>query len=183
MPIKQHKIYPKKHIQYLTVITLIQLALIMTAQPTLLNATSIYLAQGEKIDLYQGYTLEVKGVNPQGTSAWIEIKLQNKIVKTRVLGLGENMNYTSPNGTPILNLTLNSIYQGGQDTYLARFYPVYQYQDPDLPLKTPPPQKNNNKNNKTTENTTPAVRTKTKLTFIWPILALAAIVIYLLRRL
>ncbi|MFA0822795.1 MAG: S-layer protein domain-containing protein [Methanomethylovorans sp.] len=103
----------------------------MIVEDVLVNDSSIYLVTGNSWHFYQGYNLSIKGVNQEADSVWLELSLGNKILKTQVLGEGNNFTYQKNNRT-ILNITVNTIYAGDGEE-LVTFAPVFQYMDVELP--------------------------------------------------
>lgn len=121
----------------LFLVLLTSIALVLPAQSVvivedvLVNDSSIYLVTGNSWHFYQGYNLSIKGVNQEADSVWLELSLGNKILKTQVLGEGNNFTYQKNNRT-ILNITVNTIYAGDGEE-LVTFAPVFQYMDVELP--------------------------------------------------
>lgn len=121
----------------LFLVLLTSIALVLPAQSVvivedvLVNDSSIYLVTGNSWHFYQGYNLSIKGVNQEADSVWLELSLGNKILKTQVLGEGNNFTYQKNNRT-ILNITVNTIYAGDGEE-LVTFAPVFQYVDVELP--------------------------------------------------
>ncbi|OPY23362.1 MAG: hypothetical protein A4E23_00552 [Methanomethylovorans sp. PtaU1.Bin073] len=121
----------------LFLVLLTSIALVLPAQSVvivedvLVNDSSIYLVTGNSWHFYQGYNLSIKGVNQEADSVWLELSLGNKILKTQVLGEGNNFIYQKNNRT-ILNITVNTIYAGDGEE-LVTFAPVFQYMDVELP--------------------------------------------------
>jgi len=120
---------------FLVLLTLIALVLpaqsVVIVEDVLVNDSSIYLVTGNSWHFYQGYNLSIKGVNQEADSVWLELSLGNKILKTQVLGEGNNFTYQKNNRT-ILNITVNTIYAGDGEE-LVTFAPVFQYVDVELP--------------------------------------------------
>ena len=120
---------------FLVLITSIALVLpaqsVVIVEDVLVNDSSIYLVTGNSWHFYQGYNLSIKGVNQEADSVWLELSLGNKILKTQVLGEGNNFTYQKNNRT-ILNITVNTIYAGDGEE-LVTFAPVFQYMDVELP--------------------------------------------------
>lgn len=126
----------------LFLVLLTSIALVLPAQSVvivedvLVNDSSIYLVTGNSWHFYQGYNLSIKGVNQEADSVWLELSLGNKILKTQVLGEGNNFTYQKNNRT-ILNITVNTIYAGDGEE-LVTFAPVFQYMDVELPAPIMP---------------------------------------------
>lgn len=125
---------------FLVLITSIALVLpaqsVVIVEDVLVNDSSIYLVTGNSWHFYQGYNLSIKGVNQEADSVWLELSLGNKILKTQVLGEGNNFTYQKNNRT-ILNITVNTIYAGDGEE-LVTFAPVFQYMDVELPAPVIP---------------------------------------------
>lgn len=117
----------------------------------LINGSSIYLSPGESWPFYQGYSLNLKSISEDGKQGWVQLELNNTVVKTEILSLGDTFfyNVTTRNAKEIVlfRFTVSGIYSG-QDYDILTFSPVYQYYDFDLPAPTPLPTiKPNNQNN------------------------------------
>ena len=125
---------------FLVLLTLIALVLpaqsVVIVEDVLVNDSSIYIVTGNSWHFYQGYNLSIKGVNQEADSVWLELSLGNKILKTQVLGEGNNFTYQKNNRT-ILNITVNTIYAGDGEE-LVTFAPVFQYMDVELPAPVIP---------------------------------------------
>ena len=111
----------------------------------LVNGTKIYLRSDESYSFYQGYSLQIKGINLENDRLWLELSLNGKSVKNDVVHEGSHFVY-SRDSTVILNVTVDKVYSNPNGE-LVTFNPVYQYLDPQL--ETP---KLNNTNNSTNSN-------------------------------
>lgn len=97
----------------------------------ILNGTQFYLSTGDSYSLYQGYILTLKSVSNDG-SVWLELKINETIVKSDIVHLNEFFLYNKTNRT-ILSIKVDNIYSGSKEQNLVSFYPLHQYVDPDLP--------------------------------------------------
>jgi hypothetical protein len=93
------------------------------------------LANGEKRSFYQGYAVIIKGVDPKGEKAWIELLQNGTVVCCGVFGAEDHLIYAKED--KIFNITIDNIYIGSEKD-LAFFY-VRQYVDSDLPDPVPLP--------------------------------------------
>jgi hypothetical protein len=146
-------------------ISIIILLLILFATPqayaeyriytTLVDGTSIYLSPGETWPFYQGYSFSLKSISED--KGWVVLKLNDTIIKSAVLTPGETFYYnvTPPesNERVIISLTVSGIYSG-EDSDIMTFYPVYQYNNLDLPSATPIPTQGPDNSDNTTNTTT-----------------------------
>lgn len=119
----------------------------------LINGSSIYLSPGESWAFYQGYSLNLKSISEDGKQGWVQLKLNDTVVKTEVLSRGDTFfyNVTAKNAKEIIlfRFTVSGIYSG-QDSDILTFSPVYQYYDFNLPDPTPLPTiQSHNQNNST----------------------------------
>ncbi|WP_340820725.1 S-layer protein domain-containing protein [Methanolobus sp. WCC4] len=97
----------------------------------LINGTGIFLTTGDSWDLYQGYILSIKSVNLENKQAWLELLLNDELLKEGFLSEGDTFVY-SKGEDEIINITLDTIYISPEGE-LVTFKPAYQYQDRDLP--------------------------------------------------
>ena len=120
----------------------------------LINGTKIYLRSDESYSFYQGYSLQIKGINLENDRLWLELSLNGKSVKDDVVHEGDHFIY-SRDSTVILNITVDKIYSN-PDGELVTFKPVYQYLDPQLetPKLNNTNDSSNNNNNSTSGNNT-----------------------------
>lgn len=106
------------------------LLLSASSNEVLLNNT-IYLTNGESFRLYQGYILGVKSVS-RDNSVWLQLSLNNLIVKSEVLKVNDYFVHNKSNIT-ILSVRLNNVYSGSSGQKLVSMS-VHQFTDPELPL-------------------------------------------------
>lgn len=115
---------------------------IQAQEETLFNGTGFYLSTGQTWTFYQDYAFALKNVDRNGEKAWVQLKLNNAVVKSGILSNNEVFYYnTSTNGsneTVIFSLEVSGIYSG-EDTDIVTFSPVYQYYQPGLADPTPIP--------------------------------------------
>ncbi len=97
----------------------------------ILNGTQFYLSTGDSYGLYQGYILTLKSVSNDG-SVWLELKMNDTIVKSDIVHINESFLYNKTNKT-ILSIKVDNIYSGSKEQDLVYFSPLYQYVDHDLP--------------------------------------------------
>lgn len=135
-------------------LALLMLLLVLSQQ--VLYEEGIALVSGESWHLHQGYTLTVRGVDIEGSLVWVDIRLNNTTVASRVVPLGSMLgiyrsggvlvsvygtqetisNYEqNTSATRVMLIEVMDIYTGTyQDMVL---FNVSQYTDPSLPLTTP----------------------------------------------
>lgn len=101
----------------------------------LIDCEGYALANGEKRSFYQGYSVIIKGVDPKGEKAWIELLQNGTVVCCGVFGSDDHLIYAKED--EIFNITIDNIYIGSAKD-LAFFY-VRQYVDSDLPDPVPLP--------------------------------------------
>ena len=113
---------------------------IQAHEEVLFNGTGFYLSTGQTWTFYQDYSFILKSVDKNGENSWVQLKLNDTVVKSRILSNNEIFYYnTSKNGsneTVILSLKVSGIYSG-EDTDIVTFSPVYQYYQPGLAEPTP----------------------------------------------
>ncbi|HIH69204.1 S-layer protein domain-containing protein [Methermicoccus shengliensis] len=131
--------------------------LLVLSQPVLYEE-GIALVSGESWHLHQGYTIAVRGVDIEGSLVWVDIRLNNTTVASRVVPLGSMLGIYRNGGvllsvygtqtnisdyeqnttaTRVMLIEVTDIYTGTyQDMVLFK---VTQYTDPFLPLTTPLP--------------------------------------------
>jgi hypothetical protein len=120
-------------------------------QEALFNDTRFYLSTGQTWTFYQDYFFTLKSVDKSGEKGWIQLKLNNTVVKSGILSNNEVFYYNiSTNGskeTVIFSLKVSGIYSG-EDTDIVTFSNVYQYFQPGLaeptPIHTQTPDNSNN---------------------------------------
>lgn len=124
----------------------------------LINGTGIYLSPGEKWTFYQGYSLTLKSLSETGDRSWVDLKLNEDLVKSEVLSEDQVFYYNITaysNEIIIFSIKVSGIYIG-EDYDMVTFSPVYQYYDPTKPKPTPTENPQVNKNNSNESNTVPA---------------------------
>jgi hypothetical protein len=102
----------------------------------LVDGEEIYIRSGYSHTFLQDYQLYIKGTDTEGKRIWIELSRKGVPLQDSIVTEGSQFVY-SQNSTEILNLTVNTIYEGA-DGVLVRFSPVYQYLDPKLPMPQTP---------------------------------------------
>ncbi len=127
-----------RHILQIIVIILLVLAFVPDIQAheeALFNETGFYLSTGQTWTFYQDYTFTLKSVDKSGESGWVQLKLNNTVVKSGILSNNEvfyyNISTNGSNETVIFSLKVSGIYSG-EDTDIVTFSPVYQYYTPGL---------------------------------------------------
>jgi len=96
----------------------------------LMDGAGIFLTTGESWTFEQGYTLTVKSVNQGTNEAWLELSLNENILREGIFREKDTLVYSRE--TEILNITVDTIYSSPTGE-LVTFMPVYQYLDPQLP--------------------------------------------------
>jgi hypothetical protein len=102
----------------------------------LVDGGEIYLRSGYSHTLSQDYQLHIKGTDTEGKRIWIELSRKGVPLQDSIVTEGSQFVY-SQNSTEILNLTVDTIYEGA-DGVLVKFSPVYQYLNPQFPLSQTP---------------------------------------------
>lgn len=124
-----------------------------------INGEEIYIRSGYSHDFLQDYQLYVKGADTEGKRVWIELSRNGVPLQDDIVTEGSQFVY-SQNSTEILNLTVDTIYEGA-DGVLVKFSPVYQYIDPRLPVpQTPTESIDNSSNNNTSSSVDPELETQ-----------------------
>ena len=141
----------------------IKFSIIPADKPSLsiiaINGEEIYIRSGYSHDFLQDYQLYVKGADTEGKRVWIELSRNGVPLQDDIVTEGSQFVY-SQNSTEILNLTVDTIYEGA-DGVLVKFSPVYQYIDPRLPVpQTPTESIDNSSNNNTSSSTDPELETQ-----------------------
>lgn len=141
----------------------IKFSIIPADKPSLsiiaINGEEIYIRSGYSHDFLQDYQLYVKGADTEGKRVWIELSRNGAPLQDDIVTEGSQFVY-SQNSTEILNLTVDTIYEGA-DGVLVKFSPVYQYIDPRLPVpQTPTESIDNSSNNNTSSSTDPELETQ-----------------------
>ena len=98
----------------------------------LIDGEEIYVRSGNYYTFLQDYQIYVKGADTEGSRVWIELRREELFLEDAIISEGSTFVYSN-NSTEILNLTVDTIYSGANGV-LVRFYPVYQYLDPKLPM-------------------------------------------------
>jgi len=113
---------------------------IQAQEEALFNGTGFYLSTSQTWTFYQDYSFTLKSVDTNGESAWVQLKLNDTVVKSGILSNNEIFYYnSSTNGsseTVIISLEVSGIYSG-EYTDIVTFSPVYQYYQPGLAEPTP----------------------------------------------
>lgn len=140
-----------------------KLSIIPADKPSLsiiaINGEEIYVRSGYSHDFLQDYQLYVKGADTEGKRIWIELSRNGVPLQDDIVTEGSQFVY-SQNSTEILNLTVDTIYEGA-DGVLVKFSPVYQYIDPRLPVpQTPTESIDNSSNNNTSSSADPELETQ-----------------------
>ncbi|PAV14180.1 hypothetical protein ASJ81_02665 [Methanosarcina spelaei] len=124
-----------------------------------INGEEIYIRSGYSHNFLQDYQLYVKGADTEGKRVWIELSRNGVPLQDDIVTEGSQFVY-SQNSTKILNLTVDTIYEGA-DGVLVKFSPVYQYIDPRLPVpQTPTESIDNSSNNNTSSSADPELETQ-----------------------
>ncbi len=103
----------------------------LAASDILLNGTNIYLATGYPVELYQGYTLNLKSVSNDG-SAWLQLIQGDKIVKSDIVHDNGYFLYNRTNKT-IISVKMEKVYSSSSEQKLVSFS-IYQFIDPEIPV-------------------------------------------------
>ena len=108
----------------------------------LINGSNIYLSTGQTWTFYQGYTITLMYINNEGSRGWVQLRLNDTLIRSATVSPGEMLYYNSTvnntNETVILSLTVSEIYSG-EDSHIVAFSQVYQYYNPALEEPTPIP--------------------------------------------
>lgn len=123
----------------------------------LIDGDGYALANGEKRSFYQGYAVIIKGVDPKGEKAWIELLQNGTVVWCSVFGADDHLIYAKE--YEIFNITIDNIYIGSENDLV--FFYVRQYVDSDLPDPVPlpdaTPESNASVSNTSTNTTSPTL--------------------------
>ncbi|MDY0129390.1 MAG: S-layer protein domain-containing protein [Methanosarcina vacuolata] len=122
-----------------------------------INGEEIYIRSGYSHNFLQDYQLYIKGTDTEGKRVWIELSRNGVSLQDSIVTEGSQFVY-SYNSTEILNLTVDTIYEGA-DGVLVKFSPVYQYLDPRLPLPQTPTESFDNASNNKSSSTAPELET------------------------
>lgn len=122
-----------------------------------INGEEIYIRSGYSHNFLQDYQLYIKGTDTEGKRVWIELSRNGVSLQDSIVTEGSQFVY-SYNSTEILNLTVDTIYEGA-DGVLVKFSPVYQYLDPRLPLPQTPTESFDNASNNTSSSAAPELET------------------------
>lgn len=113
---------------------------IQAQEEALFNDTGFYLSTGQTWTFYQDYSFTLKSVGQSGERGWVQLKLNDTVVKSGILSNNEVFYYNTStkrsNETVIFSLEVSGIYSG-EDTDIVTFSPVYQYYQPGLAEPTP----------------------------------------------
>lgn len=123
-----------------------------------INGEEIYIRSGYSHNFSQGYQLYIKGTDTEGKRVWIELSRNGVLLQDDIVTEGSQFVY-SQNSTEILNLTVDTIYEGA-DGVLVKFSPVYQYLDPRLPVPQTPTEALSNVLNNTSSSADPELETQ-----------------------
>lgn len=123
-----------------------------------INGEEIYIRSGYSHNFLQDYQLYIKGTDTEGKRVWIELRRNGVSLQDGIVTEGSQFVY-SHNSTEILNLTVDTIYEGA-DGVLVKFSPVYQYLDPKLPIPQTPTESFDNASNNTSSPTDPELETQ-----------------------
>ncbi|MFP4654730.1 MAG: S-layer protein domain-containing protein [Methanohalobium sp.] len=149
----------------------------------LINGTKINLKSDETYSFYQGYSLQIKGINLENDRLWLELTLNGESVKDDVVHEDDPFIY-SRNQTMILNITADKIYSNPEGE-LVTFKPVYQYLDPKLETpklnNTDDPANNNNSSTSVNNPENNSMNLTTIFTVIGMI-TIGIIVVYILFK-
>ncbi len=130
---------------------------IQAQEEALFNKTGFYLSTGQTWTFYQDYSFTLKSVDRSGERGWVQLKLNDTVVKSGILSNNEvfyyNISTNGSNETVIFSLKVSGIYSG-EDTDIVTFSPVYQYYQPGLAEPTPIHTQSPNNSNETPD--TPA---------------------------
>lgn len=122
-------------------------ALALMGTEPLVNGTSLYLTTGQSWPFYQGYSLSLMSVSKSGDKAWVQLKLDDTVVKSAILSRDEMFYYNSTTHYDLSNYTIETtqvtfrvsgIYTG-EAADIVTFSEVYQFYNPALPEPTPTP--------------------------------------------
>ncbi|HPS89077.1 MAG TPA: S-layer protein domain-containing protein [Methanosarcina vacuolata] len=122
-----------------------------------INGEEIYIRSGYSHNFLQDYQLYIKGTDTEGKRVWIELSRNGVSLQDSIVTEGSQFVY-SYNSTEILNLTVDTIYEGA-DGVLVKFSPVYQYLDPRLPVPQTPTESFDNASNNTSSSAAPELET------------------------
>lgn len=123
-----------------------------------INGEEIYIRSGYSHNFLQDYQLYIKGTDTEGKRVWIELSRNGVSLQDSIVTEGSQFVY-SYNSTEILNLTVDTIYEGA-DGVLVKFSPVYQYLDPRLPVPQTPTESFDNASNNTSSSAAPELETQ-----------------------
>jgi len=123
-----------------------------------INGEEIYIRSGYSHNFLQNYQLYIKGADTEGKRVWIELSRNGVPLQDDIVTEGSQFVY-SHNSTEILNLTVDTIYEGA-DGVLVKFSPVYQYLDPRFPVPQTPTESFDNASNNTSSSADPDLETQ-----------------------
>lgn len=116
----------------------------------LIDGEEVYIRSGSSHTFLQDYQLYIKGTDTEGKRIWVELSRKGVLLQDAIVTEGSHFVY-SQNSTEILNLTVNTIYEGA-DGVLVRFSPVYQYLDTRLPMPQNPAESHANNSDNTSSD-------------------------------
>lgn len=123
-----------------------------------INGEEIYIRSGYSHNFLQNYQLYIKGTDTEGKRIWIELSRNGVSLQDCIVTEGSQFVYSN-NSTEILNLTVDTIYEGA-DGVLVKFSPVYQYLDPRLPVPQMTNESFDNASNNTSSSADPKLETQ-----------------------
>ncbi|AYK14579.1 MAG: hypothetical protein GX302_09215 [Methanosarcina flavescens] len=126
----------------------------------LIDGDEIYIRSGRSHTFLQDYQLYIKGTDTEGKRIWVELSRKGVPLQDAIVTEGSQFVYTQ-NSTEILNLTVNTIYEGA-DGVLVRFSPVYQYLDTRLPMPQSSTESYDNASDKNISSDYPEMETQAK---------------------
>lgn len=102
----------------------------------LIDGGEVYIRSGYSHTFLQDYQLYIKSTDTESKRIWLELSRKGVSLQDSIVTEGSHFVY-SRNSTEILNLTVDTIYEGA-DGVLVKFSPVYQHLDPRLPIPQTP---------------------------------------------
>lgn len=123
-----------------------------------INGEEIYIRSGYSHNFLQNYQLYIKGADTEGKRVWIELSRNGVPLQDNIVTEGSQFVY-SHNSTEILNLTVDTIYEGA-DGVLVKFSPVYQYLDPRFPVPQTPTESFDSASNNNSSSADPGLETQ-----------------------
>lgn len=117
----------------------------------LIDGEEVYIRSGSSHTFLQDYQLYIKGTDTEGKRIWVELSRKGVLLQDAIVTEGSRFVYSPQNSTEVLNLTVNTIYEGA-DGVLVRFSPVYQYLDTRLPMPQNPAESHANDSDNTSSD-------------------------------